>query len=334
MAQGASRRKAFGYVRGGVTLERLKSHLAILAGYGLRQKLEIMASVARYYISRSVLRRKYLVRRIHGSKMYLDVQRRGVSRALAFFGTREELQTKVLKWELKNGMVMLDLGANIGYYTLMAASIVGARGKVYAVEPFPENLELLARNVEANGLGGTVELHQLAISDESGTAELFMGKASNLHSLLRLEPGQASIMVPTMTLDQFLAGKAPIEFLRMDIEGAECLVFDGMEGTLGQERPPKMLFEIHPIGDIDPDPRFTPRLEKLIAHGYIPKYVISSANPVSLGCFAELGYEPQEIAISGNGLFKDVRVQDLIKVAARRPKITRAILLVHHLDRR
>jgi hypothetical protein len=85
---------------------------------------------------------------------------------------------------------------------------------------------------------------------------------------------------------------------------------------------------------VDPDPKFTPRLEKLIARGYYPRYIVSCSNPVSLGRFRELGYRPAEIARSGKALFEGVRVDDLIKVAARRPKVARAILLVHQLDTR
>lgn len=315
-------------------MPRLRNSLTILAGYRLGQKLGIIGNVAWYYVHKSILRRKYLLKRVHGNKMYLDIQREGVSRALVFFGTREELETKVFKQALKAEMVMVDLGANVGYYTLMAASIVGARGRVHAIEPFPDNFNLLAKNVQANGFAHIVELHQLAISDRSGTIELFIGKADNLHSLLQSTNSQSSLTVQTLTLDQFLADKASIDFLRMDIEGAECLVFDGMDRTLNQSIPPRILFEIHPTGDIDPDPKFTPRLEKLIACGYRPKYIVSSSNPISLGRFAELGYEPEEVVRSGNALFEDIRVEDLMKVAARRPKITRAILLVHQLDTR
>ena len=98
--------------------------------------------------------------------------------------------------------------------------------------------------------------------------------------------------------------------------------------------PPRILFEIHPIGDIDPDPRLTPRVEALVARGYRPKYVVSSANPISLGKFAELGYTPTKVARSGHGLFEGLASEDLSKVAARRPKIVRALYMVHESDTR
>jgi hypothetical protein len=120
----------------------------------------------------------------------------------------------------------------------------------------------------------------------------------------------------------------------MDVEGAERLVFDGMPKTLRQELPARIFFEVHPIGEIDPDPDLTARIESLLDHGYLPKWIISSSNPVSLSRFARLGYQPEEISRSGNALFNDIRVEDLTKVAARRPKITRAIVLVHQLDTR
>jgi FkbM family methyltransferase len=268
--------------------------------------------------------------------MYLRVGDRGVSRALAIFGTREVLETEIFRRELEPEMTVMDLGANIGYYTLQAASIVGPSGKVYAIEPFPDNFALLRRNIERNGYESIVETFQLAISDRVGTARMYLGDANNLHTLVNLDPagGRAkpSIEVPTTTLDDFLLGKRPVDFLRMDIEGGECQVFDGMTETLKRSSLPRIFFEVHPEGPIDPDPRYTPRLERLLAAGYHCRYAISSFHPTSLEKYRTLGYLPVKVAKNGQAIFTDIKDEHLLAVAARRPKITRALLLAPRLS--
>src|SRR3990172_6284836 len=119
-----------------------------------------------------LLGREYVRKRIHGNQMYLRVGDKGVSRALAIFGTREVLETEIFKRELAERMAVVDLGANIGYYTLLAASIVGASGKVYAIEPFRDNFALLQRNIQINRYDSIVETFQLAISDSIGTTRM------------------------------------------------------------------------------------------------------------------------------------------------------------------
>lgn len=301
-----------------------------------RRRLNLAVRTQLFRVERAFTRKDYVVRSVHGNRMYLPLRNSGVTADLAIHGTREELETEIFRSEVRPGMVVVDLGANIGYYTLLAASLVGPTGMVYAIEPYPESFRFLEKNVEINGYSQRVECTRLAISDRAGTATLFLGSAANLHTLVDLSPHMQtsgkSIVVETMSLDQLMSGRRPVDFLRMDIEGAECQVFDGMDRVLAQPRPPKILFEVHPVGDIDPDPRYGPRLDRLCAMGYRPEYVVSSSNRVSISSFAELGYSPKRVTPGGQGLFEGIAVSDLGKVAARRPKITRAILLVHSRD--
>jgi len=278
-----------------------------------------------------LLGRQYVRKRIHGNQMYLRVNDKGVSRALAVFGTREVLETEIFKRELTEGMVIVDLGANIGYYTLLAASMVGAKGKVYAIEPFGDNFSLLQRNIQINRYDSIVETFQLAISDAIGKTRMYLGRANNLHTLIDIDEtdgaGKTSVEVQTTTLDRFLEGKRPVDFLRMDIEGGECQVFDGMGRLLKQRTLPKIFFEIHPIGSVDPDPRYTPRLQRLLAAGYHCRYAISSFHPTSLQKYSSLGYRPLTVAPNGQAIFENIKDEHLLSLAARRPKITRALLL-------
>jgi FkbM family methyltransferase len=278
-----------------------------------------------------------IVRQVQGHKMLLNIQRPGISHELAIWGEREILETKIFKSVVKSGMVVVDLGANIGYYTLMASSLVKDHGKVYAIEPVPVNYSVLAKNVSLNRLENIVELHHIAISSRQGKSRFFLGEADNLGTLMDyIEHGKISefIDVQTTTLDQFMESRGAVDLIRMDLEGSELDVFEGMQRTFKQKIPPRLFFEVHPVGPIDPDPRYTPYFQHLVSMGYLPKFVVSSGNSISASSFAELGYHPNEKLSNGQALYEDVDPQDLIKVGARRPKITRALYLVHGSDSR
>src|SRR3989344_8248708 len=99
-----------------------------------------------YYTNNS----RFILKEIHGNKMYLNLQDKGISKDLAINKTREELQTELVMNKVKEGMHVLDLGANIGYYALIEASLVGPKGKVYAIEPSQSNFDLLNKNIGLN----------------------------------------------------------------------------------------------------------------------------------------------------------------------------------------
>ncbi len=284
----------------------------------------------RYGVERWACRRTRVLRRIHGYRMELNIQVPGISKTLAVYGVHEKLETELMGERLRPGMSVMDVGANIGYYALLEASLVGPGGNVYALEPFPRNFDLLTRNVRLNRCEDRIHLFRLAAGDAGGRARMYLGPSDNMHCLMeydRPDTFNEHIEVETMTVDRFLEGRRPIDFLRMDLEGYECQVLDGMHETLRTVRP-DLLFEVHPVGDVDPDPRYTPYLERLLDLGYSPLTLICPGHERAMARFAQLGYRPSRIAFNGlvrSARFDGVRPEDLLKVAARRPKITRAI---------
>lgn len=129
----------------------------------------------------------FVIREVNGSKMYLDLADEGLSRDLIVDGVREAYALETVKRELKEGQVVVDIGANIGYYALLEARIVGTSGKVYAIEPVPGNVEILKKNIELNGYSN-VEVHQLAIGGEKGLARLYVRNRRNLSSMRETSP--------------------------------------------------------------------------------------------------------------------------------------------------
>lgn len=283
-----------------------------------------------FALAKGVLRRRHLVRQIHGYSMILNIGARGIAKTLAIYGEHERLETQLVRERLGPGKVAIDVGANIGYYALLEATLVGQEGLVYALEPFPRNYGLLVRNIRLNGLQDRIRSFPLAAGNGNGTSNMYLGRSDNMHCLMAYDREDAykeSIEVETVTLDRFLEDKRRIDFLRMDLEGFECQVLEGMGKTLERDRP-DLFFEVHPVGDIDPDPRYTPCLERLLSLGYRPETLICPAHGRALATFRSLGYQPDRVVYSGmvrSARFDGIRPDDLIKVAARRPKITRAI---------
>ncbi|MCS7276721.1 MAG: FkbM family methyltransferase [Dehalococcoidia bacterium] len=135
--------------------------------------------------------------------------------------------------ELRPGHTVVDVGAHVGYYTLMAARAVGPRGTVYALEPAPAEARLLLWNVARNG-HANVRVVPRAAGDRRGRVTLSLSGISSMHSLGRHDeagPWRGSVRVPMVTVDGLLRGR-PVDVVKMDVEGAEPLVLKGMLRTV------------------------------------------------------------------------------------------------------
>ena len=163
-----------------------------------------------------------------GSIMHLHKDDTGISLDLARNGIREAIPSLVLLREIKPDMVYYDLGANIGYYALLAAVIISkGKGKVIAIEPEPNNFRILQLNIQANNYDSYVKAHQCAISNRTGTANMVVTSKSNAHYLTNnSSSNHNTIEVPCFSLPDFIEQQEDkaIDFLRMDIEGSEYLI--------------------------------------------------------------------------------------------------------------
>ncbi|BAU48122.1 methyltransferase FkbM [Sulfurifustis variabilis] len=152
-------------------------------------------------------------------------------------GVYEKDVVRVLVEGLRPGMTFVDVGAHVGFHTVIAARSVGARGKVYAFEPQPEVRSLLERNVAQNGYRSRCEVLGVAVSDRQGTGRLYLGKRERGHSSFYASDRTAeAIPVETTTLDRFFAGRGwpPVHWVKMDIEGAEAFALRGMRGLVAR----------------------------------------------------------------------------------------------------
>ena len=158
----------------------------------------------------------------------------------------EELTTEMFKKVLKEGDVVVDLGANIGYFTLLAARLVGKKGKVYAFEPESINYSLLLKNIELNGYDNVVAV-QKAVSDVNGKARFFLDKNdTGAHTLYQPSDRGDYIEVKSVTMDEFFKDKKyPINVIKMDVEGAEMAAFSGMGRIIRENKNLKMFVEFY-----------------------------------------------------------------------------------------
>lgn len=179
----------------------------------------------------------WVSRPLFGREMHMDLSRCSAQRLLYLEGERFVDERHVLRRLLKPGMTVVDVGANIGYYMLLADQCVGAAGKIICIEPSVENLPELRRNVEANGLAN-VTLHEVALGAEDGEVGLKSGINSGVAEL-----GQAEHVVPVRRLDSLVSER--VDFMKIDVEGYEGHVIAGAGGLIEKHRPTVFL-EMHP----------------------------------------------------------------------------------------
>lgn len=183
---------------------------------------------------------------VNGFKMYLDPTDALELRTSKKF---EKFETELVRKEIKKGDVVLDIGANIGYYSLIFSQIVGTEGRVFAFEPDPNNFALLKKNIEINNLKNVI-LIQKAVSDTSIPLTLYLCDYN--HAQHRIYPSprcNEKITVESTTIDEYLSKTEfynKINFVKMDVEGAEYDVIEGMKNTLKLNPKLKLLCEFSP----------------------------------------------------------------------------------------
>jgi FkbM family methyltransferase len=179
-----------------------------------------------------------------GRRLQLDITD-STGRYPFFYGTDYEPGvTDAIVTALGPGDVFVDVGANIGYFTVMAAKIVGDRGRVIAFEPHEGAREALEEAIHRNEAAATVDVVPFALADADGEAALFVEDAVTAHSTIEpqlspmrhvaaLRPGA---MVRVTTLDGWLAARPDlsrrVRCIKIDVEGAEARVLAGMAQTL------------------------------------------------------------------------------------------------------
>ena len=229
------------------TIKAIIKAFIILSSNKIRKTTE----ETRIFLYKLISPDNLIMKEIQGNKMILNLNDVGISRELLLKGVHEKNSTNQFKEEINEGMILLEVGANIGYYALIGARIIGDKGHIYAFEPSPQNIRSLIANVYINGFENIVEVHRKGIADKSSKLTFFLYTKSNLCGFVRRETEGdirqiGEIIVDVSTIDQFL-GKRKIDYLRMDIEGFEWEAIKGMKKTLRDKEnfPRGMFIEVH-----------------------------------------------------------------------------------------
>lgn len=176
-------------------------------------------------------------------KLYVSPNDTAVGHGIRTHGSYEDHMTTAIKETLKPGMVFVDVGANIGYFSLLAAQLVGAGGKVLAFEPSQRNCTLLQMSITLNNLDN-VEIHPFALADRDANVifDTLVGSNGITSTTLEVDESQLDslahkTLVRSVRLDGILHHLERIDVIKMDIEGAEYRALLGAQKLIQKHRP-------------------------------------------------------------------------------------------------
>jgi FkbM family methyltransferase len=184
-----------------------------------------------------------------GLRMLVDLQ----SEKDLWLGTYEPELQAALREFARPGMVAYDVGANVGYITLLLVRAVGSEGKVFSFEPLPANLERLRANLAVNDLSHNVVIVPMAVGELRGRASFLVHQSTGMGKIKgsagRVESYKDMIDVEIIDLDAFVfdLGHPEPDIIKIDIEGGEVLALPGMRRLLAEVRP-LLLIELHGEG--------------------------------------------------------------------------------------
>lgn len=214
-----------------------------LGGYEILRKFPFLRPLNNFIISQA--KTKFAI--VDGHKMFLDQHD---TLKLSTDGIFEPVETNLVKRAVRKGSVVLDIGANIGYYTLIFAKLVGEHGKVFAFEPEPFNFKLLKKNVEINNYQNVI-LQNSAISNNNGKTKLYLSQEqSGTHRIFPSDMCSNNyVEVEMIRLDDYFKNNVlaeKISFVKIDVEGAELGVLEGMKSLLELNKKLEILIEFIP----------------------------------------------------------------------------------------
>jgi FkbM family methyltransferase len=226
-----------------VSLSRLRRYLSLLSRDGRRSYL------AYRYIKSG---QNVVSVDCGGFSLLVDLRDEGVGLPLFLGKHYEHIETGFVRSNLREGDVVCDVGANVGYYTIIASKRVGMTGRVVAIEPDPHNFALLSRNVEANGMTNVLLVNSaLGAASSRGRLQKSTSNFGDhcLYPRAAVE-GRTGVDVEVETLAGVLQRLdiAHVDFIKMDVQGYEGHVQAGMETVLASGSPRAVLTEFWPKG--------------------------------------------------------------------------------------
>ena len=171
---------------------------------------------------------------------------------------------------IKPGMRVLDLGANIGFYTVLFSKLVGANGKVFTFEPDAQNYEHLEENTKTLY---NVTIEKKAVSDKTGKINLYISKDLNVdHQSYDIGEGRDYEEADAIALDDYFLDNVKIDFIKIDIQGYEPVALKGMSKIIRQPGKMTVFGELWPYGLQKAGSSAEEYLQFLKKHGFKIKF--------------------------------------------------------------
>jgi len=239
---------------------------------------------------------------------------------------REPELLYVLEKEIKPGMILADVGANIGYVSLIMADLLKGKGTVFCIEPDPRNIALLRYNIKANidKFGYDMRMFPIAISNKKDNIKFYLGSASNLSCITKTRSTKKVVEVKANTLSNFFKKKEKPNLIKCDIEGSEVELLDGAYDLFKNNKfPCKIIMEIHPTY-FSKNHSLEDQMKRYINElGFNTKYVISAGVLVP-DLFKQMGYTKPIMKFKSSGywrgIYNNFTNEDMIKVACHKHK--------------
>jgi FkbM family methyltransferase len=175
---------------------------------------------------------------------------RFISGILAATGCWEPFETEIFRRLLRPDDYVIDIGANIGWYGVLAAKLLGEGGRVMTFEPDPDNFAMLRRNLMRSGSAAVVETRQEAVGEQAGAVKLYLSTFNmGDHHLFDDGESRESVDVPLTTLDEVFADRKRLPtILKSDTQGSEARILKGARKLLAAGWRPIMVLEFWPYG--------------------------------------------------------------------------------------
>ena len=266
------------------TVRRVRKLLAAVRLHGLAiglwSSILKVPSVGRFWRARKG--RPLTIINVMKHKMYVDLSDPGISWQLLTRGCREVEHVNDIRANLRPGMTGIDIGANIGFFPLIEAALIGPSGHLYCIEPVSSNIEILKKNIAENQYMDRVEVFRNAVGEKSGVSRIVLANACNSHRIMpdyKADGDSGEFEeVETVSVDQFMdmvgLSAEDVNFLRCDIEGYEAIAIRGMSKLMTAGTTIHFFIELHPGGY----PRWGTTVERVVREltesGFILRSVV------------------------------------------------------------
>ena len=306
-------------------INKINSFFDILLNRGFVILIISIVNLIHLNITKRTLKRKLIIKKVNEYRMYLLTNDNGISRSLILFGRREEDQKYILSKVIKENMKIFDIGANIGYYTVLFLNKI-KNGKILAIKPSSENLKLCKKNVELNNLSmKNINYMTAGVSNVNSKKTFFMSKQSNLHtfniegSAKRYLNGKSRV-IETFTVHNLSKKFFVPNLIRMDVEGHECQIISGMLKYIKKGIfKPHICFEPH-ITSYSKDNNFSVTLTNLFKLGYYTNLLSSNASSGTKKIINLTKIKPLKILKSDGekrAIFENIKPEDTINILTK-----------------